>query len=105
MSTWNSCLQRALYQAERLSLDAAASKGKLFIIRTGYDVNHLAPNRIGGVLAIEGMQVFESLEDVETIYAAGYRMVSPTHFFDTKVGGSSTGVIKGGLTDFGRQVR
>jgi membrane dipeptidase len=35
---------------------------------------------------------------------AGYRMLSPAHFFDTAYGGSAHGVIKGGLTDLGREL-
>jgi microsomal dipeptidase-like Zn-dependent dipeptidase len=31
-------------------------------------------------------------------------MMSPSHFFDTDVGGSAHGIQKGGLTDFGRRV-
>jgi membrane dipeptidase len=35
--------------------------------------------------------------------AAGFRMMAPTHFFDTDIGGSAHGVTKGGLTAKGRE--
>jgi microsomal dipeptidase-like Zn-dependent dipeptidase len=44
------------------------------------------------------------LENVERLFAAGFRMMSPSHFFDTEVGGSAHGERKIGLTPFGRLV-
>jgi microsomal dipeptidase-like Zn-dependent dipeptidase len=35
---------------------------------------------------------------------AGFRMMSPSHFFDTAFGGSAHGIEKGGLTDAGREM-
>jgi len=35
---------------------------------------------------------------------AGYRMMSPSHFFDNAFGGSAHGVAKGGLTPVGREM-
>ena len=34
---------------------------------------------------------------------AGYRMMSPSHFFDTDIGGAAAGVAKIGLTHKGRE--
>jgi len=39
---------------------------------------------------------------VDTLFAAGFRMIAPTHFFDTEWAGSAHGVEKGGLTERGR---
>jgi microsomal dipeptidase-like Zn-dependent dipeptidase len=44
------------------------------------------------------------LENVDVLYDAGFRMMSPVHFFDNEVGGSAHGVRKGGLTVLGREV-
>ena len=41
---------------------------------------------------------------MERLIAAGYRMMSPTHFFDNAFGGSAHGVDKGGLTGAGRDM-
>ena len=34
----------------------------------------------------------------------GFRMMSPSHFFDNAFGGSAHGLVKGGLTDAGREM-
>jgi microsomal dipeptidase-like Zn-dependent dipeptidase len=39
---------------------------------------------------------------VDVLARAGFRMMAPTHFFDTDLAGSAHGVTKGGLTDKGR---
>jgi microsomal dipeptidase-like Zn-dependent dipeptidase len=38
------------------------------------------------------------------MFAAGYRMMAPTHFFDNEMAGSAHGVDKGGLTEAGRKM-
>ena len=110
-ATWNSLLQRALYQSEKLHQAAAASKGQLRIIRTRVDLQqYLAdrekqPEQLAGLLATEGLHPLEGkLENIDNLYDAGFRMTGLTHFFDNEVGGSAHGIDKGGLTDFGRQV-
>jgi microsomal dipeptidase-like Zn-dependent dipeptidase len=58
-----------------------------------------------GVLSLEGLQVLEgSLENVDRLYALGFRMAGLTHFFDNEVGGSAHGVARGGLTPLGHRV-
>ena len=106
--TWNSPKQRALYQAERLQSMAARSKGMLQIIRSHSDLEKfLAARRsheVAGFLGAEGAQPLEGdLRNLDDLFAAGFRMMAPTHFTDTAMGGSSAGVNKGGLTDLGRQ--
>jgi len=43
-------------------------------------------------------------DNLDRLYAAGYRMASLTHFFDNQLAGSMHGEAKGGLTSFGRQI-
>lgn len=106
--TWSSPKQRALYQAERLSKMAANSKGALVLIRSRADLQHFLTTRtnyqVAGFLGSEGAQPLEGdLKNLDELYAAGFRMMAPTHFTDTAVGGSSAGMNKGGLSALGRQ--
>ena len=41
---------------------------------------------------------------MEVVADAGFRMMSPSHFFDNAFGGSAHGVEKSGLTDAGREM-
>ena len=57
---------------------------------------------VGGLLAAEGMHPLEGeLAGVDALFAAGYRMLAPTHFFDNEIGGSAHGERKGGLSELG----
>ncbi|CAM3080588.1 peptidase M19 [Ectopseudomonas mendocina] len=109
--TWNSLLQRALYQAQKLQDAAAGSDGRLVLIRTRTDLANFIeawakdPRRVAGLLATEGLQPIEGkLENIDVLYDAGFRVAGLTHFFDNEVGGSAHGLEKGGLTPLGRQV-
>lgn len=111
LRTWSSLLERALYQAERLHRSADASAGRLRVLTSRAELARYEREReanrevCAGYLGIEGAQVLEGqLENVERLFAAGFRMMSPSHFFDTDVGGSAHGERKTGLTAFGRQV-
>jgi microsomal dipeptidase-like Zn-dependent dipeptidase len=54
------------------------------------------------LLAIEGAQALDGEPaNVDVLFNAGYRMMSPSHFFDTEMGGSAHGELKGGLTSKG----
>ena len=106
--TWNSPKQRALYQAARLQKFETDSHGNLVILRTRSDLEKFLSSRqshrLATILGAEGAQPLEGkLENLDALYAAGYRLMSPTHFTDTEIGGSSSGQPKGGLTDLGRQ--
>lgn len=110
-ATWDSLLQRALYQAEKLHQAASGSDGRLVQISTRQDlVDFLRawnqdPQRVATLLATEGLHPLEGrLENLDRLYDAGFRMAGLTHFFDNEVGGSAHGLNKGGLTPFGRQV-
>lgn len=107
--TWNSPRQRALYQAARLQKFADQSKGALVILRSRSDLQRFLTTRgsthaVAGFLGAEGAQPLEGdLGYLGSLYAAGFRMMAPTHFTDTAVAGAAAGISKGGLTDFGRQ--
>jgi microsomal dipeptidase-like Zn-dependent dipeptidase len=111
VATWTSRTARALYQAERLRRLERALPGKFFIIESGSDLrDYLARRDAGeavtaGLLAIEGLHALDDdLVNLERLYAAGYRMMGLTHFFDNALGGSAHGMDKGGLTPFGAEV-
>lgn len=109
--TWGSLLQRALYQAHKLSEASANSDGRLVLIKTRNDLASFVgawqkdPQRVAAILATEGLQPIEGkLENVDALYDAGFRITGLTHFFDNEIGGSAHGLDKGGLTPLGRQV-
>ncbi len=110
-STWISALQRALHQAEKLRGFATRSGGHLTVLTKRDELDTLLRERgrdsgvLGALLGIEGAHVLEGkLANLDTLHAAGYRMVALTHFFDNEVGGSAHGLAKGGLTEFGAAV-
>jgi microsomal dipeptidase-like Zn-dependent dipeptidase len=106
--TWDSAKERALYQAARLQKFAADSRGELVILRTRSDLTQFLAHRenykLAVILGAEGAQPLEGkLENLDTLYAAGYRVMAPTHFTDTEIAGSASGQSKSGLTPLGRQ--
>jgi membrane dipeptidase len=110
LRTWTSRRARALYQARKLRR-AADRDTALTLLRTQADLEHAlmqrvdAPDLLATLLAVEGLHALEGeLAAVDTLVDAGYRMMSLTHLHDNALGGSSTGLEKGGLTDFGARV-
>lgn len=105
-----SLTERALWQAKMLHHYASASGGKLVILKNKGDVAKFIERRrseriVGGWLGIEGAQALEGRpENVDVLFDAGFRMMSPSHFFDTEMGGSAHGIEKYGLTDKGREM-
>ncbi|QDZ00302.1 peptidase M19 [Nitratireductor mangrovi] len=111
LRTWFSLKERALYQAERLHDMAARSDGRFVIVKSKADLaaflerRRSEPGIVAGVLGIEGAQVLEGdPANVDVMFEAGYRMMSPTHFFDNAMAGSAHGIEKGGLTEAGREM-
>lgn len=99
----------ALYQAARMRKFVEKSNGQLMLLRTRGDVGRLVQERqsgsnvVGVLLGTEGAQPLEgNLSNLAALYDAGFRMMAPSHFTDTAVGGSAAGVNKGGLTPLGR---
>ena len=109
--TWDSLLERSLWHATKLDRAAAASDGRLQVVRTPQELDMLLADRrsgvrvTGGLLSIEGLQDLEGkLGNLDRLHAAGFRMAGFAHFFDNEVAGSMHGTAKGGLTPLGRQV-
>ncbi|MGL1934204.1 MAG: dipeptidase, partial [Fibrobacterales bacterium] len=106
---WFDPLQRALYMSEKLHDAEKRSKGALTIIKTksGLErfMNGNSESRMAGVLSIEGLHVIDGMIDnLDTLYKSGYRMMGVAHFHDNKVGGSCSGDEQYGLTDFGKKL-
>ena len=108
--TWNSLTARALYQARRLHEMSEESAGRFTVVQNSADLESYLARRQGdrnltaGLLSIEGAHALDGkLANLEALYRVGYRMMSPSHFFDNDIGGSSAGVQKTGLTDKGRE--
>jgi microsomal dipeptidase-like Zn-dependent dipeptidase len=108
--TWGSLAQRALYQARRLHQFERGSRGGFVVIETSADLSSYLQRRqsnsrlTAGLLSIEGAHALDgNLENLDVLYRAGYRMMSPSHFFDNDIGGSAGGVHKTGLTEKGRE--
>jgi membrane dipeptidase len=101
--------ERAIHQARRLTEAALGSRGALVLIRTSTDLEAFLKGRKGpggsvaAFLGIEGAHALDDdLGNLDALYAAGFRMISPTHFFDNGYAGSAHGVKQGGLTATGR---
>lgn len=109
--TWTSLLARTLHFAERARRAEASSTGSFRLIGTRGDLDaYLAaraasPAMTAGLLSIEGAHALEGdPANVDVVADAGFRMISPAHFFDTPFGGSAHGITKGGLTELGREM-
>lgn len=108
-ATWGSLRARALHQATRLLAAARRSKGELTLVRSAAELDAFLarrrhdPRLVGALLGLEGSHALAGdLRNVDVLADAGFRMMAPTHFFDTDIGGSAHGVAKGGLTAKGR---
>ena len=98
LATLGSLRARAVLQAERLV--ALERAGELTILRSAADMD--APG-LRGLLLTEGAHPLEGeLANIDHLYAAGYRAMGLTHFFDNALGGSMHGRSQGGLTEFGQ---
>jgi microsomal dipeptidase-like Zn-dependent dipeptidase len=111
LRTWHSQYQRALYHAEQLQAMIAQEPDILMLIRSQQDLNSLLARRqkrpitTGFLLGLEGIHALEgSLANLDGLFAAGFRLLGLTHFFDNEAGGSAHGRDKGGLTPFGRDL-
>jgi membrane dipeptidase len=109
--TWCSLKQRALYQSEKLHGFSRSSGGRCAVITSVQSLDRYLERRAkdraitAGLLSIEGAQVLEGDPDnVDLLYRAGFRMMSPTHFFDNDMCGSAHGVKKYGLTQKGKRM-
>lgn len=101
--------ERALLQADRLQQLIERADGQVRLIRSRTDLQALIADRtsdptlIGAWLTLEGGHALEGdLNNLDRLQQAGFRMLAPTHFFDTELAGSAHGMEKGGLTALGR---
>ena len=109
--TWNSLLERALYQVERLHDLELQAPGQIRIIKTQQDIDEVLTLRkkdiqiTGALMGMEGAHPLEGkLENLDVLYDAGYRLIGLQHFFDNELGGSLHGQSNAGLTEFGVNV-
>ena len=111
MRTWSSLTERSLWHGQKLDR-AVKADNDLSKITTGTDIDGVLSRRkikgatqVGTMLSIEGLQNLEgTAENLDKLYAAGFRMAGLTHFFDNELAGSMHGIKKGGLTAFGRDI-
>ena len=108
---WGSLLERALHQARELDGAASRSGGRLVVVRTAADLARFVerrrgePGAVAGLLGLEGAYPLEGdVRNVDALFDAGFRMMSPTHFQDNEWGGSAHGLSKTGLTERGREM-
>jgi membrane dipeptidase len=111
LRTWTSLLERSLWHAAKLDRAVASSGGKLVKVQDPAGLDALLAARagsdgpVGAMLTVEGLHNLEGkAENLDRLYAAGFRMAGLTHFFDTELAGSMHGVSKGGITAFGLEV-
>lgn len=111
IATWKSLTARALFQAERLDELIQRKPEQITWIRSFDELNSWFerrkenPKLIGALLGTEGSHALDGkIENVQTLFDHGFRMMSLQHFFDNKLGGSLHGVSQAGLTPFGREV-
>lgn len=101
---------RAIFQSKKLHQFAEKSEGKFVVIKSKKDLQNFLERRktekiVGGWLGIEGAHALDGkVENVDVLFDAGFRMMSPSHFFDNEMGGSAHGVEKYGLTEKGREM-
>jgi microsomal dipeptidase-like Zn-dependent dipeptidase len=110
-ATWRRLLPRALHLAHRADDMAARADGRFRIIRSRADLadyeaaRRERPAITAALLSIEGAHALDGdPANVEVVADAGFRMMSPSHFFDNAFGGSAHGIEKGGLTERGREM-
>ncbi len=108
--TWTSLLERSLWHGQKLDAAVASAGGLLLKVSDEASFDRLLaahrPNgTVGGLLSVEGLHNLEGkAENLDKLYAVGFRMAGFTHFFDNELAGSLHGVTKAGLTPFGRQI-
>jgi microsomal dipeptidase-like Zn-dependent dipeptidase len=111
VAAWSSLTERALHQASRFRDTVERSNGKLVWIRSRDGLDEYLRRRAqdrnvtAGLLGIEGAHAIDAdLANLDRVFDAGVRLISPSHFFDNFAGGSSAGESKGRLTEAGREL-
>jgi len=103
--------QRAIHQSQKLEGMVSRSNGKLRLIRSVKDLNHLLalrenqPGMVGALLALEGAHALHGeLSNLKKLYDSSFRIFGISHFSGNEAGGSAHGRDKGGLTRFGSEL-
>jgi microsomal dipeptidase-like Zn-dependent dipeptidase len=111
LATWQSTRARALYLTGALRSVTARSDGLFRIVTSRRTLQDALAARardgrvVAGLLALEGGHALEGrVETLDTLHAAGVRMLGLIHRFDNDLGGSSTGTPSMGLTPLGLRV-
>ncbi|MBH2004703.1 MAG: dipeptidase [Sphingobacteriia bacterium] len=108
---WFSVKKRALHQTKALYQTAEKSKGNFRVITSRFNLQQYIQDRSGnrlltaGMLGIEGAHCLnDELSNLKEFYDAGVRYIGLAHFFDNAWAGSAHGMVKGGLTEKGKQL-
>jgi microsomal dipeptidase-like Zn-dependent dipeptidase len=108
--TWTSLTQRALYQASKAHELAKQHPQQVSLITSKSELSQFLTHResnnklLGMLLGTEGSHALDGdLDNIQTLFDNGFRMMSLQHFFDNKLGGSLHGESGAGLTQFGRE--
>ena len=111
LKSWFNLTERALVQTKCLHEFSKKSNESFQIIKSKSDLHSFIKKRqqnkkiTAGFIGIEGMHALSGeIKNIDILYNAGVRMMSPVHFFDNELGGSAHGVTHSGLTDFGKKV-
>jgi microsomal dipeptidase-like Zn-dependent dipeptidase len=98
-----------MLQAGRVQA-AAKHSPQLTLITTQAELRELLARRsrgdsiVGALLGTEGSHALDGrLENIDRLFAGGFRMMGLHHFFDNRLGGSLHGESQAGLTPFGEQ--
>lgn len=109
--TWNNLTKRVIFQCEKLEKFAKRSHGNFTIIKSVEDLETYLERRkkdnslTAGFLGVEGAHALEGdLKNVDIFFDHGIRMMSPSHFFDNDIGGSSHGNARTGLSERGKEM-
>ena len=106
--TFKSLKQRALYQIDKFHKAVSDRNDFYFIsdkisLEKYLQVRLANPHITAGWITIEGAHALEdNLDNLDELYDAGVRMISPAHLADNGIGGSQQGAERYGLTDLGR---
>ncbi len=109
--TWFSPRERVLHQIKKLEHATKNSKGRFVLIKSSEDLDDFLRRRkkdsaaMAGFLGIEGAHALEGdINNLDLFFDNGVRMMSPSHFFDNDIGGSSHGAARSGLSELGKEV-
>ncbi|MEK6774036.1 MAG: membrane dipeptidase [Bdellovibrionota bacterium] len=101
--------ERALFQINKLR-QAAHERDDFFIITNHQELEEYLKKRsinkkiTAGWISVEGAQALdEDLTQLDRLFEAGVRMMSPAHLTDSKMSGSQQGLEKQGLTELGKK--